>query len=136
MSCKRCGEYSVERLCDDCIEVLEKTIQCIENHCGTNCVTSGLDVPTFVKPDCELGTLWCWKEVGRTRILPALIKSDTCCCSANYPLECIKNYLSGKQLCGSAIIFTEAYCKGKFYLKTIEAPLIKNAYNFRAYLFI
>lgn len=134
MSCVRCNEYSAERLCNDCVEVLEKLIQCVENRC-TKCVT-GLDIPSTEPIDCELGTWWGWEEIGKSRIFPLPIISDICCCSENYPLECLKNCLSGKQVCGSAIIYTETYYNKKFYLKTIKNPLIKNAYKFRAYLFI
>lgn len=136
MSCARCGEYSEGRLCNECIEVLEKSIQCVENHCGTKCITSGLDIPSIEPIDCELGTQWTWEEVGRSCNIPVFPGINTCCYSGKYPLECLNNYLSGKQTCMSAIIFTEAFYQGKFYLKTIGGPLIKNAYNFGAFFII
>lgn len=134
MPCNRCKPVSDNWrvVCDDCRATIEQQIECLKNCYASKC-------PSIYEPDpreiiqCGSGINWRLDECEP--IEPRDCQIRYWCYAKNH--ECLEKWLNGSHFCSWCWRASYSEFEGKFYVLMLgNSKLIKNAYNFGAYLFI
>ena len=132
MQCERCGyEFSEgkENVCIDCIETVDQQIECLENCNDDFCPASRAFYCDRVMT-CNSGFQWEWipKKFSRKYFYWNCEKENTA--------ECFKKWKTG-HVCKNVGVLTYVTNKDLAYVLMLsQKKLIKNAYNFGAFLSI